>query len=142
MSELDDISSSNEDIMTMLSNDFSTKWAEARVDSPVIFINFEQLWSRAKVEVPELLGTWKDVKIDVEPLRELVGDLAEPLVDFIALSRKSSILQHINLFVNLGYIEMIFDIDNFRETYRLTGKTENPELVEQFKELINVYEQV
>lgn len=142
MSDFEEISTSNEDIMNMLSNDFSDRWSERRVDTPVIFINFEQLWSRAKVDVPQLLGTWKDVTLEVEPLRQVIGDLAEPLVDFIGLSRRSSILQHINLFTNLGYLEMIFDIDNTRETYRVTDKTQNPELVEQFEELINVYEQI
>lgn len=138
----EDVSSANQDIMNMLANDFSAKWDERRVDSPVIFINFEQMMQRAKIQVPDLLGTWKDVKIDVEPLRELVGDLAEPLVDFVALSRRSNILQYINLFVNFGYLEMIFDIDNGRETYRLTDKTANADLIERFEELINVYEQV
>lgn len=138
----DEVSNTNQDIMNMLANDFSERWSERRIETPVIFVNFEQLWQRARVEVPDMIGTWKDVTIDVEPLRGVIGDLAEPLVDFIGLSRRSSILQHLNLFETLGYLEMIFDIDNGRETYRITDQTSNPSLLDQFKELINVYEQI
>ncbi|MDT0551204.1 hypothetical protein, partial [Streptomyces lonegramiae] len=71
-----------------------------------MFINFEQLWDQARTEIPELIGTWKDVKIEREPVIALLGEVAEPLIEYIELSRRSSILQHLNLFQNLGYLEM------------------------------------
>lgn len=136
------VSDTNRDIMNMLSNDFGNKWQDSVVRCAAVFINFEQLWDQARSEIPELIGTWKDVSIDPEPIAALLGEVAQPLVEYIELSRKSSILQHLNLFQNLGYLEMIFDIDNMRETYRLTDKTTRPDLIGRLKELVDVYESI
>lgn len=136
------VSDTNRDIMNMLSTDFGNKWQDTIVRTSAMFINFEQLWDQARTEIPELIGTWKDVKIEREPVIALLGEVAEPLIEYIELSRRSSILQHLNLFQNLGYLEMIFDIDNLRETYRLTGKTTRPDLIGRLKELVDVYESI
>lgn len=136
------VSDTNRDIMNMLSTDFGNKWQDTIVRTSAMFINFEQLWDQARTEIPELIGTWKDVKIEREPVIALLGEVAEPLIEYIELSRRSSILQHLNLFQNLGYLEMIFDIDNMRETYRLTDKTTRPDLIGRLKELVDVYESI
>lgn len=139
--KLTDLSHTNDDIQKSLSLDFVNKWSGKLMASPVVFIDWAQVWSTMRQEHPEVLGDWTTPIKATEELRAILGELAEPLADFVRLSRHSAILQHINLYTGLKYLEMIFDVDKGTEAYQLTTKAMQSSVVVQTKlqELVDAY---
>lgn len=135
-----ELSDANVDIQKSLSLDFVNKWSGQSMNTPVVFIDWAQLWATMKTEHPELLGDWTTPLVASQGIKEILGELAEPLADFIRLSRHSAILQHVNLYTKLKYLELVFDLDG-TEKYMLTEKANNASLSVQEKllELVEAY---
>lgn len=137
-----DLSDANDDIQKSLSLDFVDKWSGKMLMTPVVFVDWAQMWATMRVEHPEVLGDWTTPLKAGEEMRNILGELAEPLADFIRLSRHSSILQNLNLHTGLGYLELIFDIDTGTERYQLTDKAkavQNPIVKSKLEQLVSAY---
>jgi hypothetical protein len=137
-----DLSEANDDIQKSLSLDFVEKWSGKMLMTPVVFVDWAQMWATMRVEHPEVLGDWTTPLKAGDELKDILGELAEPLADFVRLSRHSSILQNLNLYTGLGYLELVFDVENGAEVYQLSEKSkalQNELVRSKLQQLVSAY---
>lgn len=117
-----DLANSNADIAQALTQDFTARWKDEFRPCPVIYVDYVNVWTSLKVTSPEVLGSWNEPLLCTPELEAVAGQLAEPLADYVTLTRKCNVNQVLNLFANLGYVELVFDFEKGSEAYQIADR--------------------
>jgi|SRR6478752_878854 len=134
-----DVAANNADVAMMLSHAFAEKWGGEFRTAPVVYVDYVNVWNTVKSTHPEVLGTWDQPLVSSPALEAVVGQLAEPLADYVTLTRRCSITQAVNLFVSMGYLEMTFDPETGREAYHKTDKKMSDRVSSGIEDTIAAY---
>ena len=129
LKKADDVLRAGADIQHSLRKEFVSTWAESTFVCPAIFIDWNVIWDMMYVEYPDALGTWNSPLEATPELEAILGGLAPAFAHFVTLSRKYAVSHQVNIYTQMGYLEMIFDSDTMSEAYRATtvAKDQLPE---------------
>lgn len=120
LEELSNVYQVSRDVERALRQEFHDRWGKERVDIPIVLVDWPSIWEAVLAESPKVLNDWSQPLLVTEELVGVLGALAEPFAHFVNLSRRYVIAHNINLYVSLGYIDMVFDPDKLAESYRVT----------------------
>lgn len=134
---LEEVSQANEAIASANSIDFFKKWGGVGISVPGAFVDWSGIQAYLMKDNPELFGNWSTHLEVSEAFTELVGDVAQPLIEYINIERKINLAQRLNSLAAEGYVELVFDIEKNEPIYQVAKKGKEHE--SDINEMIAAY---
>lgn len=123
MASLQELVDVNRDTMESLRLEWDAKWGTERFDVPGKAIDFGLIYEEVLMDCPEIINSVTNGPLTSNSqIEEVMGRLSEPFVDYVNMIRKYIVLHNVNLYVKLGYLELIFEAESLSETYKLSDK--------------------
>lgn len=122
---------SNKAIAQVFATDFSDRWRGVTANVTIDYINFPMISVAIDTNHEGLLTQWYEKVNDPSDFTDIIGELAEPYVDYLSTTRKSLTQQYLVLYSSLGYLELSVTDDGVKYT-----PTQKPE---EMSEVINKF---
>src|SRR5574338_118378 len=116
------LNAATEDIASSNSREFYEHWGNAPITVPGAFVNWEVIEATLIRQAPELFGNWSTHLVVTDEIRALIGELTDPVIEYINLSRKTMLNQRLKVLESEGYIELVFDMETGFATYTIAEK--------------------
>lgn len=120
---VEDLIDSLDDLAEAEVGSFVEKWSKVNLSSPATNWNFPRLLDDLRDHHQDIIGPEGIPMENSAELRETLGDLAEPLVDYVNMTRRMNIKRAIKTYVHLGYLEPAMTEDGSVE-YLITDKVD------------------
>lgn len=117
---LNEVSAANKDVGASLRLAFDETWGGELFQVSGRLIDWTLIYETVLNDASELLNN-SDGKLDNEDeFVAVLGDLGKPFMDYANMVRKYLIMHNINLYVKLGYLDLLFDAKTGTELYQVT----------------------
>jgi hypothetical protein len=128
------------DISAITVDDFVTRWLKHKVTVPVNFINFAEVYKSLDENYSKAIGDPMKTCVVNNEMRRLLGDLAEPMVDYINTFRLLNVTQALTTFSHYELVDVEVDTEG-RMIYAVTEKAKKYDEYETVKRAVEYYNQ-